>query len=62
MFTNFFNPVVQIYGTIIPGITERAEKEDAEIFFGDETNIQNTANYARGYAPKGKTPVIQSEK
>ena len=44
-----------------PGITKRAEKEDAEIFFGDETNIQNTANYARGYAPKGKTPVIQTE-
>ena len=44
-----------------PGITERAEKEDAEIFFGDETNIQNTANYARGYAPKGQTPVIQTE-
>ena len=44
-----------------PGITARAEEEKAEIFFGDETNIQNTANYARGYAPKGKTPVIQTE-
>ena len=44
-----------------PGITERAEKEDAEIFFGDETNIQNTANYARGYAPKGQTPVVRVE-
>ncbi len=44
-----------------PGITERAEKEDVEIFFGDETNIQNTANYARGYAPKGHTPVVQAE-
>ena len=44
-----------------PGITDRAEKEDAEIFFGDETNIQNTANYARGYAPKGHTPVVQVE-
>ena len=44
-----------------PGITKRAEEEDAEIFFGDETNIQNTANYARGYAPKGKTPVIETE-
>ena len=44
-----------------PGITERAEKEDAEIFFGDETNIQNTANYARGYARKGHTPVVQVE-
>lgn len=44
-----------------PGITERAQREGAEIFFGDETNIQNTANYARGYAPKGKTPVVQPE-
>lgn len=44
-----------------PGITERAVKEDAEIFFGDETNVQNTANYMRGYAPKGKTPVINKE-
>ncbi len=44
-----------------PGITERAETEGAEIFFGDETNIQNTANYARGYAPKGKTPIFQTE-
>lgn len=41
-----------------PGITERAEVENAEIFFGDETGIQNTANYAKGYAPKGKTPVV----
>ena len=44
-----------------PGITDRAEKEDAEIFFGDETNIQNTAKYARGYAPKGRTPVVRVE-
>lgn len=44
-----------------PGITERAKCEDAEIFFGDETNIQNTANYMKGYAPKGKTPVVRVE-
>lgn len=44
-----------------PGITERAKAEDAEIFFGDETNIQNTANYMKGYAPKGKTPVVRTE-
>lgn len=44
-----------------PGITERANAEDAEIFFGDETNIQNTCNYMRGYAPKGKTPVVKTE-
>ncbi len=44
-----------------PGITQRAEEEDAEIFFGDETNIRNTANYARGYAPKGQMPVVRVE-
>ena len=44
-----------------PGITDRAEQEHAEIFFGDETNIQNTANYARGYAPKGQTPIVEKE-
>ena len=44
-----------------PGITERAKIENAEIFFGDETNVQNTANYMRGYAPKGKTPVVRTE-
>ncbi len=41
-----------------PGITERAKIENAEIFFGDETGIQNTANYAKGYSPKGQTPVV----
>lgn len=44
-----------------PGITKRAVEENAEIFFGDETNIQNTMNYLRGYAPKGKTPVVRTE-
>lgn len=44
-----------------PGITKRVESENAEIFFGDETNIPNTANYMRGYAPKGKTPVVKVE-
>ncbi len=44
-----------------PGISERAKAEDAEIFFGDEMGIQNTANYAKGYAPIGKTPVVKVE-
>lgn len=44
-----------------PGISKRAEKENAEIFFGDETNIQNTMKYLRGYAPKGKPPVVKIE-
>ena len=47
-----------------PAIHEQALNEHAEIFWGDETAIQNVANYARGYAPRGKTPVlkIQSER
>ena len=44
-----------------PNIKKRAKKENAEIFFGDEAGIQNTANYAKGYAPIGKTPVVRIE-
>jgi len=44
-----------------PGISERAKEENAEILFGDELGIQNTANYAKGYAPIGKTPVVRVE-
>jgi transposase len=44
-----------------PNISERAKTENAEIFFGDETGVQNTANYARGYAPIGQTPVLRIE-
>jgi transposase len=44
-----------------PGITDRAKKEGAEIFFGDETGLQNQATCLRGYAPIGKTPVVRTE-
>lgn len=44
-----------------PGISERAKSENAEIFFGDEVGVQNTANYAKGYAPVGKTPIVRVE-
>ena len=47
--------------TEFPGITERAKAEDAEIHFGDEVGVQNTANYAKGYAPIGQTPVVKVE-
>src|SRR5215469_13308209 len=39
-----------------PSIKLRAKEENADIFWGDETGIQNTCNYVRGYAPKGETP------
>ena len=42
-----------------PEIHAEAKAENAEIFWGDETAVQNVANYARGYAPKGKTPVLK---
>ncbi len=42
-----------------PLIHKAAKEEGAEIFWGDETAIQNESNYARGYAPKGKTPVLK---
>ena len=42
-----------------PAIHSDAKKDNAEIFWGDETAVQNVANYARGYAPKGHTPVLK---
>ena len=42
-----------------PAIHRRAKAENAEIFWGDETAVQNVANYARGYAPRGKTPIVK---
>ena len=42
-----------------PAIHAEAKAEKAEIFWGDETAVQNVANYARGYAPKGQTPVVK---
>jgi transposase len=44
-----------------PAISERAKSEGGEIFFGDETGLQNQATYLRGYAPIGKTPVVKTE-
>lgn len=37
-----------------PAIAEKAKAENAEIYWGDETALQNTANYIKGYAPIGK--------
>lgn len=43
-----------------PDIVKKAQKEDAEIYWGDETGINNQAYHVRGYSPKGKTPEIPS--
>ena len=51
--------VAQVQETVDPEIQARAKQEKAEIHWGDETGIQNDAYNARGFAPKGKTPVVR---
>lgn len=41
-----------------PAIAARAKSEGAEIHWGDETGVSSVEHYPRGYAPKGKTPVL----
>lgn len=43
-----------------PAIKERAKKEEAIIFWGDETGMRSDHHAGRSYAPKGQTPVIKS--
>jgi transposase len=40
-------------------IVTEAKKNKAEIHFSDETGVALSTFYAKGYAPKGKTPVIR---
>jgi len=42
-----------------PSIKRRAKKEQAVIYFGDETGMRSDHQSGRSYAPKGKTPVIK---
>lgn len=42
-----------------PVITAQAKKDKAEIYWGDETGLQTTAHQARGFAPKGKKPILR---
>jgi transposase len=51
--------VAQWLKTEYPQIARKGKQEKAEIYWGDETGIQNEANRVRGYAPRGKTPTIR---
>lgn len=42
-----------------PEIKAQAKRENAEIYWGDETGMRNDSQHERGYAPKGKTPVVR---
>jgi len=41
-----------------PALVAKARAEGAVIYFGDETAVKEDANWVRGYAPKGQTPVL----
>jgi transposase len=41
-----------------PTLAARAKAEDAVIYWGDETAVKEDGNWVRGYAPRGKTPVM----
>jgi len=41
-----------------PDIKKRAKRQKAEIYWGDETTVKASDVRGRGYAPKGKTPVV----
>lgn len=51
--------VQQWLKTDYPLIAKQARKEKAEIYWGDETGVQNGVNLARGFAPKGEKPVVR---
>ncbi len=42
-----------------PKIHKQAQEEDAEIQWGDETACVSLPSVIKGYAPKGKTPVME---
>jgi transposase len=41
-----------------PEIRERAEKEGAELYFGDEAGVRNDYHSGTTWAPVGQTPVV----
>lgn len=41
-----------------PAIAASAKAEDAEIFWDDQTGVNNQPNVPRGYAPRGQTPIV----
>lgn len=50
--------VEQWLKTDYPALAARAKTEGGEIYWGDETAASSVEHYPRGYAPKGKTPVL----
>jgi transposase len=53
------NAVQEWLDNTYPEIKKLAKKDDAEIYWGDETGVRNDCQHSRGYAPRGKTPVVE---
>jgi transposase len=51
--------VQQWLDSAYPEIAAKAKEEKAEIHWGDETGVQSDAYNAKGFAPKGKTPIVR---
>ena len=51
--------VQQWLDTTYPVIAAQARQEKAEIHWGDETGVQSGNYTAKGFSPKGKTPVVR---
>ena len=47
--------------TSYPAIAAAAKAEGAEIFWGDQTGVNNQANAPRSYAPRGQTPTVRQQ-
>jgi transposase len=41
-------------------VLARARSEGAKVLWGDETAVKEDANWVRGYAPRGKTPLLKT--
>jgi transposase len=46
---------------VYPSIKKLAKEENAEIYFGDETGVNNQAYNPAGYAPRNHPPVVKVE-
>lgn len=51
--------VQQWLDTTYPVIAAQAREEKAEIHWGDETGVQSGDYTAKGFSPRGKTPVVR---
>ena len=42
-------------------MSKRAEEEEADIYWADETGVSNCEIVERGFSPKGRPPVLPVE-